>query len=725
MAKRLLETAASTDPMDNLYRNSEQVRLLKARLDAAPGGQAAGQLKVRYAEQLLLAGRTEDAIAAFEEMAERFSSMGQQVPRALTSELDRMLIMAYLRLAEEQNCLDHHNAESCLLPLAGGGVHAEPKGGRAAYQKLTARLSQDADDWEARWLINLAAMTLGSWPDGVPEAWRLPSEAFASDHDPGRFPDVAAAAGVAVHGQAGGVVMEDLDGDGLLDLLVSSWGLTDPLHLLRNRGDGRFEDISKEAGLEGLTGGLNLLHADYDNDGDNDVLVLRGAWFEKDGQHPNSLLRNTGDGHFEDVTEAAGLLSFHPTQTAAWGDYDNDGWLDLFIGNETGPVQTHRSELYRNLGDGRFEEVSAACGLDIEVYAKGTAWGDLDDDGDIDLFISRIDGPNLLYRNDGATGPGGNWRFREIGEQAGVTKPFRSFPTWLFDYDNDGRLDLFVSGYRYKSAGFVAQGYLSRAQERAPGSVAPDAAPPSGKGGKRKKDVKGVKAKLFRNLGGMRFEDVSAQAKLDEILLTMGSNFGDIDNDGWLDLYCATGEPDYAALYPNRMFRNAGGQQFQDVTTAGGFGHAQKGHGVAFGDLDNDGDQDIYAVMGGAYEGDAYPNALFLNPGHGQHWLNLKLQGVRSNRSAVGARIEVRVRGPSGPRSLFVQVGTGGSFGSSSLAQEIGLGDAKEVLEVLVRWPSSLAVQRFGQIPMDAALLLVEGETEAIHRERPQVPLGP
>ena len=132
----------------------------------------------------------------------------------------------------------------------------------------------------------------------------------------------------------------------------------------------------------------------------------------------------------------------------------------------------------------------------------------------------------------------------------------------------------------------------------------------------------------------------------------MGANFGDLDNDGFLDIYVGTGAPDLTTLLPNRMFRNAGGQFFQDVTTSGGFGHLQKGHGVSFGDLDNDGDQDIYEVIGGWFSGDTYQNVLFENPGHGNHWITISVEGTRTNRMALGARLRIRVAAPRGPRTI-------------------------------------------------------------------------
>jgi hypothetical protein len=165
---------------------------------------------------------------------------------------------------------------------------------------------------------------------------------------------------------------------------------------------------------------------------------------------------------------------------------------------------------------------------------------------------------------------------------------------------------------------------------------------------------------------------------------------------------------------PNRMFRNAAGEYFQDVSTSGGFGHLQKGHAISFGDLDNDGDQDIYAVMGGALSGDAFTNVCFENPGHGNHWITLKLEGVRSNRAAIGARIKVTVTTPDGDRDIYATVTTGGSFGASSLQQEIGLGQATSILAIEITWPVTGKTQRFPNITMDQILKIREGEATPI-----------
>ncbi len=682
MAERLTALAGEA-ARENIYANDVRAAALRREVEAAGGDDAPFTLRAELAEELLYAGESEEAAALFRGVMDEIDERGMRLPAEVRDRLELQLALAWLRVGEQQNCLEHHTVDSCLLPIRGGGVHVEREGSEEALAVLGARLTRDAKDWTSLWLYNVAAMTLGRWPDEVPEAWLVPEQAFASEVDIGRFEDRAREAGLDVVGLAGGVVTEDLDGDGLLDLLVSSWGLEDPLRFLRNTGDGRWEDATAAAGLDGLTGGLNMVHADPDNDGDADVLVLRGAWVERGGGHPNSLLRNDGRARFDDATEELGLLSFHPTQTAAWGDYDDDGRLDLFIGNETGPHETHPCELFRNGDDGRFEDVAAASGLALTGYVKGAGWGDYDNDGDLDLYVSRIDGGNHLMRNDG---PGlGGWVFRDVADRAGVREPKRSFPTWWFDVDNDGWLDLFVAGFRYGQTGWLAKDYLGRKNA-------------------------GEKSRLYRNARDGTFEDVSAEAGLERVLPAMGANFGDLDNDGRLDMYLATGEPDYAALFPNRAFRNDRGRRFQDVTTAAGMGHVQKGHGVAFADLDDDGDQDVYAVMGGAYSGDVFTNVLFENPGHGHRWITLHLEGREANRAAIGARVRVRIAEPDGERDVHVVVGTGGSFGSSSLRQEIGLGDATRVVELEVRWPGSGRVQTWTDLPLDAALRVVEGE---------------
>jgi hypothetical protein len=665
MAALLRQIIREGDPMRNVFRNRERVAALRATLAQAAEPKKVAELRMQLADELLQSGHPEEAL--HEMTAAEDYIRENDIP---TDDLQYMFLMfrsiCGLRIGELENCCANHNADSCLFPIHGMGIHTLPRGSSAAIASLTELLKIYPSDLKARWLLNIAYMTLGDYPNKVPARWRMDPALFASEAECKRFPDVAEAVGLDQVGLAGGVVLEDFDNRGLLDVMVSSWGLTQQLRLFRNNGDGTFTERTAAAGLTGELGGLNLISCDYNNDGLMDVLVLRGGWLLAQGHYPCSLLRNNGDGTFSDVTVEAGLLRLKPSQTAVWFDYNGDGWLDLFIGNESARGDVSTCDLYRNNGDGTFTECAAQHGLDVVGWVKGVVSADYNNDGRPDLFISRLDGPPLLFRNDGPAGPDRSpqapWRFTEVAAEAGITGPTQSFPCWFFDYDNDGWPDIFVSGYSTNAVAEVAADYLGR-------------------------PTTAERARLYHNNGDGTFTDVSEDCGVSKVLLTMGSNFGDLDNDGWLDFYLGTGAPDYSVLVPNRMFRNDGGRRFHDVTTAGGFGQLQKGHGIAFGDINNDGSQDIYSVVGGAVEGDTFHHQLFANPGHGNHWIKLKLEGVATNRAAFGARIRVVLATPEGERSIHRTVGTGGSFGASPIRQEIGLGMATAIDRVEIFWP--------------------------------------
>ena len=671
MVARLAGISRDVDPFAMPYFGGKTADLVRRKFPEAKNPGERASMQWRYATALLNDGRSEEALQAVDEMDRLLAENGLSPKREDAAKIKLLRAISWLRLGEQQNCLSNHNADSCLLPIRGGGVHQQTRGSRGAIKVLQELIDTTPSPY-AIWLLNIAYMTLGEYPEQMPEQWRIPPEVFNFDYDIKRFPDVAGQLGLDVDDQSGGVVMDDFDNDGLLDLMVSASGLDSQLRYFHNNGDGSFTERTEAAGLRGLTGGLNLIQADYNNDGLVDVLVLRGGWLGKDGRYPSSLLRNNGDGTFTDVTEEAGLLFFHSTQTAVWFDYNGDGLVDLFIGAETQSPDGPRDPcmLYRNNGDGTFTECAAENGVAITAWVKAVVSGDFNNDGRPDLYLSVFGGANILLRNDGPAGadktPKAAWRFTDVAKAARVTEPIKSFPCWFWDFDNDGWLDIFVCGYSITNAGDILADYL--------GSAPPTAERP----------------RLYHNNHDGTFTDVTQSAGLDKVLEGMGANFGDLDNDGWLDFYVGTGDPLLGTLIPNRMFRNDGGHSFQDVTTSGGFGQLQKGHGIAFGDLNNDGEQDVYSVVGGALIGDHYPNQLFANPGHGNHWLKLKLEGVKSNRSALGARIKTVVRTAAGEREIHRVVGSGGSFGCSPLRQEIGLGQAAAVVRVEIQWPTGV-----------------------------------
>ena len=673
-----------TDP------NKAGERASRLREDLATNPSLRDEFKIRevLAENLLKAGDSAGAVEQLEKVRTICKEDGIVLAPAFEKLVRDNLAMSYLRLGEQENCLHYHGQDSCLYPIKGGGIHVAQRGAEGAFRELMAALEKDPNDLKSRWLLNIAAMTLGKYPNDVPEKWRALPSAVESEYDIGRFYDVATDVGLVINNHSGGVIMEDFDGDGLLDLMVSGSGPHDQLRLFHNNGDGSFSDRTRQAGLTGEIGGLNIVVTDYNNDGRSDVLVLRGGWWGQNGKYPMSLLSNNGNGTFDDVTEAAGLLSLHPTQTAAWADYDNDGWLDLYVGHEANTTENHRSQLFHNNRDGTFTEVAAPIGLADMGFVKGVAWGDFNNDGRPDLYVSVKGKGNRLFRNDGPGDPRNprpdQWKFTDVTAEAGVAEPIHSFATWFFDYDNDGWPDLFVAGFWVDTLNDIAAFQMGL-------------------------PYKAEVPRLYHNNHDGTFTDVTKKMKLDRAILVMGSNFGDLDNDGWLDVYMGTGDVPYESLLPNRMFRNNQGKNFQDVTTSGDFGHLQKGHGVAFGDIDNDGDQDVFEEMGGAASGDNYPSVLYENPGHGNHWLTLELDGVRTNRAAFGARINVTVRAASGIRHIYRTVGYGSSFGGNPLRQHIGIGEAERVNQIEVTWPTSKLVQRFHDLPVDQAFHLREG----------------
>ncbi len=680
MATVLARLAQRADPIANIYLNQARVEGLSSLLGQPMSAGKRLNMRLHIAQERVRAG---DLHTGIEEMQSVLAAVkAGQVPatEGFVYMLHDQLAIAYLRLGEQENCLLNHTTDSCLLPIRGDGIHRLQEGSRRAIEHYTINLNKRPSDLGTRWLLNLAYMTLGEYPEGVPEPWCIPPHVF-DGHGGGiqRFRDVAPVAGVAAVGLAGGSAVEDFNGDGLLDIAVSSWGLRDPLRYFRNEGDGTFTEATTAAGLAGQIGGINLEQADYDNDGDVDLLVLRGAWMGEEGRMPNSLLRNNGDGAFVDVTRRAGLFSLHPTHAAAFADYDNDGWLDLFVGNESGK-RPHPCQLFRNQGDGAFVDVAPAVGVAHVGFVKGVAWGDIDNDGLIDLYVSQFYRENVLYRNLGD----------RFAAEIVAPGPNESFPTWFWDYDNDGWLDLFAGGYNMDDLGDMARAYLGE-------------------------EFAADRAQVYRNNGDDTFTEVTeVLGSFGQVILAMGANYGDLDNDGFPDCYVGTGIPDLRALTPNRMLRNDGGVRFLDVTTTGGFGNVQKGHGVSFADFDNDGDQDVFEVMGGAFEGDLYQNVLYENPGHGNRWLRLFPQGVQSNRGAIGGRVRVRVRRPDGStRDIHHLIGSGGSFGANPLTPHLGLGDAVAVEFVEITWPATYQTQRWTGLKLDRAYRLREDHSLA------------
>ena len=462
----------------------------------------------------------------------------------------------------------------------------------------------------------------------------------------------------------------DYDNDGDEDIVAV--GTYQSHALYRNNGDGTFTDVAEQAGIADPRGGWGSLFADYDNDGYPDLYITRGGW---SGPAENTLYHNNGDGTFTDVTHAAGVADPQSSFCAAWADYDNDGYIDLYIAD--GVIGDGAANvLYHNNGDGTFTNTAESAGVANTGNSLGTAWGDYDKDGYIDLHVVNFGQSNVLYRNNG------DGTFTDVTPTTGMNIPVSdAFVTFFLDVDNDADLDIFISNSGSFQA-FIAGQITGAAPHDADRQV------------------------LYRNNGDGTFTDVTRESGLYHAFGAMGANFGDIDSDGYLDIYLATGAPQMGRLERDALFRNNGDGTFTDATFALGLGNLGKGHGVTFGDIDTDGDVDIYVPVGGAFIGDQWHNLFYQNAGVGNNYITLKLVGVKSNRDGIGAKVTLRV----GDSVIYREVSGGCGFGSTnSLSLEIGL-KARTKIDVLeIVWPSG-QVDTHRNLSVNQRLVVTEGK---------------
>ena len=530
-------------------------------------------------------------------------------------------------------------------------------------------------DPETLWNLWTAYSQLGGYPADLPEEFKIkPWGGFVTPNSVGRdslFTDMAANLKMDKVDGGRGSAWGDYDNDGDEDIVAV--GTYQPHVLYRNNGNGTFTNVAEQAGIADPRGGWGSLFADYDNDGYLDLYITRGGW---SGAAENTLYHNNGDGTFTDVTHTAGVPDPQSSFCAAWADYDNDGYLDLYIAD--GVIGDGAANvLYRNNGDGTFTNIAESAGVANTGNSLGTAWGDYDKDGYIDLHVVNFGQSNVLYRNNG------DGTFTDVTPTTGMTLPVTdAFVTFFLDVDNDADLDIFISN----SGSF--QAFIA-------GQIT-GAAPHDGD-----------RQVLYRNNGDGTFTDVTRESGLYHAFGAMGANFGDIDSDGYLDIYLATGAPQMGRLERDALFRNNGDGTFTDATLALGLGNIGKGHGVTFGDVDTDGDVDIYVPVGGAFIGDQWHNLFYQNTGTGNNWLTLKLVGVKSNRDGIGAKVTLRV----GDSVIYREVSGGCGFGSTnSLSLEIGLGKHTKVDTLEIVWPSG-QVDTHRNLSVNQKRVITEGKS--------------
>jgi hypothetical protein len=498
-----------------------------------------------------------------------------------------------------------------------------------------------------------------------------------------------------VESMSGGVALFDYDGDGYPDIYLVNSLTVDMVKskqktrsvLYRNNGDGTFSDVTDKAGVGDIGWGMGVAVGDYNNDGWDDLYVTCLG--------PNHLFKNNGNGTFTDVTKKAGVGDPRWSTGAAFVDYDNDGKLDLFVSNyvdfdidnlpefgkgrtcqfkgipvQCGPrgLKGAGDSLYHNNGDGTFTDVSKKAGVsDADgYYGLGVIASDFDGDGLVDIFVANDSTPNFLYHNNG------DGTFKDIGFSSGTAvnengSEQGSMGVTLGDYDHDGRLDLFITNFD--------DDYNT----------------------------------LYRNDGKGSFTDVSYAAKVAAVSLPYvgwGTWFFDYDNDGWADLLVVNGHV-YPQLptYRQRNFvhHNNHDGTFTEVGAQLGAPFAEKrtGRGAAFGDIDNDGDLDV--IINNL---DGPPQLLRNDGGNTNNSVLIKTIGVKSNRDGIGARVKI----VSGDLAQIGEVYSGGSYLSQSdLRLAFGVGKRTKIDLIEVHWPSG-TIDKIADTAVNKILTIKEGQ---------------
>ena len=461
---------------------------------------------------------------------------------------------------------------------------------------------------------------------------------------------------------------------------------------LHSFGQAFFSETAQEAGLTGSGRSYGVAFGDYDNDGLDDIYVSRHSG-------PNNLYRNMGDGTFQDRAASAGVDHQGTTTTSIWGDIDNDGDLDLYLGN-----RTETNVLYRNNGDGTFTDISEQAGVNSAYRTRSAMFSDVDMDGYIDLYVANLLAPNYLYHNNG------DGTFTDITEASGATDTQISMGAMFLDYDNDGDPDLYLTHdanqpyIMYQNNGDGTFTDVSEASNTnyAGQGMGTDFGDINNDGFLDIYITNLSYNTLLLNNGDGTFSDISFDCGAIDPGMGWGTTWLDYDNDGFQDIYMVNDS--YFSPLPNILYKNMGDNTFTDVSENTNLMGMYGSYGTATADVNGDGWIDIFVANAGIDDN----NLLFINNNQNDNsWLKVKLKGVSSNSAGIGARVEVEAAG----KIHVDEVASGSGYASqNSLTMHFGLADAEVVDRLTIKWPSGL-VEVFEDISPNQYYLVTEGQS--------------
>lgn len=471
------------------------------------------------------------------------------------------------------------------------------------------------------------------------------------------FADRSEAIGFTATGKNISINIVDYNNDGLEDIYVGRIEQTN--HLYHNNGDGTYTELANELGIAGNEKTYTSVWGDMDNDGDQDLYV-------GNRDEANRYYQNNGDGSFTERTNTSGLGDTGAARSLLLADIDQDGWLDIYVANLAG-----ENALFHNEGDGTFTNIVVTAGATDNQLSLGAIFFDYDNDGDQDLYLTHDNNQaNILYRNNGDN------QFTDVSEQSGANYAGFGMGVDVGDMDNDGWLDIYITNL-YDNI-------------------------------------------LLRNQGDGTFEDITSTANINDYGMGWGTTFFDFDNDGWLDIYVVNDS--YFSDYSNILYRNLGNNTYEQVTAEEAISSRYGGYATASFDFNSDGRLDLVATNIGEQGGNQYFENVTDNAGH---WLQVKLIGTTSNRDAIGARISVY----TASQQLIEEIAGGSGYASqNSLRQHFGLGAADNIDSLLILWPNGTA-ETYYDLAVDQALTFVENEgitnVNNVSLYKPELELAP